>query len=490
MRRALFGLGTAQILLTGAALSAYAVIFTTLAWDSAVILGFGLSMSSTAIVMMMLVERGETRSEHGKAAFAVLLMQDLAVVAFLVLVPILAHTSTHGSSHPIWEHVLAVLGALVGVFLAGRYLLPTALAWATKRHDMQAFAVITFLAVFAAAWVMDLAGASMTLGAFLIGMLLSASDYRYHIESLVAPFKGTLLGAFFIAVGMSIDVSELLTDWAEIILDVGLLLLIKIAVLLILGLAFGLRRSAAVRTAFLLPQAGEFGFVLFGAAAASGLLSPDTFTLALLVIAVSMILTPFMAKAGDRLASLLEAVLAAEEPPAPTVEEVERHVVVVGYDRVGQLLCMMLETLEIPYVAFDMDVDRVRQGKEAGHKIHFGDMREPAVQQSAGVGTSAAVVITLETANEAKRLAISLRQLYEDVSIHVRVHTFDQVDALVAKGIQFARPVYIESTLLFGREVVDSLGVPEEEINDMVESFRRDNYSLVRALATSVAAQE
>ncbi len=137
-----------------------------------------------------------------------------------------------------------------------------------------------------------------------------------------------------------------------------------------------------------------------------------------------------------------------------------------------------------------MDLDRVRQGREAGHKIHFGDMREPAVQQSAGVGTSAAVVITLETINEAERLAISLRRLYEDVSIHVRVHTFDQVDALTAKGIRFARPVYIESTLLFGREVVDSLGVPEAEINDAINSFRRDQYALVRTLATNKPTQE
>ena len=307
MRRLLFGLGSAQMLATAAILGVYLVFLVKVHWQTAIILGFGFAMSSTAIIMTTLQERGALVSEHGRTSFAILMAQDLWVVPVMALVPILAHKTTHATGIPIWQKALLVVGVLAGIFVVGRYLLPAVLGYTAKQRRMDAFGILLFLAVIAASWAVDSVGISMTLGAFIMGMLLSASDYRYQIEAIVAPFKGTLMGLFFIAVGMSIDVGALLHDWSRLLVHVPVVLFLKVAMLTALVLAFGISRSAAVRTGFYLSQAGEFAFVLFGAAVVAGLLSANGHTLALLVVAVSMILTPLMVKAGDQLASRLGA---------------------------------------------------------------------------------------------------------------------------------------------------------------------------------------
>ncbi|MGD8960038.1 MAG: cation:proton antiporter, partial [Desulfobacteraceae bacterium] len=305
MRRLLFGLGSAQMLATAAVLAFYLVFFVKVQWPTAIILGFGFAMSSTAIIMTTLKERGALASEHGETTFAILMAQDLWVVPVMALVPILGHKTTQAVAIPIWEKALLVVSALAGIFVVGRYLLPAALGYTAKERRMDAFGILLFLAVIAAAWAVDRVGISMTLGAFVMGMLLSASDYRYQIEATVAPFKGTLMGLFFIAVGMSIDVGALWHDLSKLLAHVPVVLLIKAVVLTALVLAFGISRSAAIRTGCYLSQVGEFAFVLFGAAALAGLLSATGHTLALLVVAVSMIATPLMVKIGDGLAGRL-----------------------------------------------------------------------------------------------------------------------------------------------------------------------------------------
>ncbi len=283
MRRLLFGLGSAQMLVTAAVLAAYLFLLAKVPWDGAIILGLGFAMSSTAIIMATLGERGELATEHGQTTFAVLMAQDLWVVPVMALVPILAHKATAPTATiPLWEKLSLVVGVIVGIFVVGRYLLPAVLGYCANQRRMDAFGIVLFLAVLAAAWAVDRAGISMTLGAFLMGMLLSASDYRYQIESTVGPFKGTLMGLFFIAVGMSIDVGALLRDWSVLLVHVPVVLFINTVVLIALCLAFGIGRSAAIRTGFYLSQVGGFAFVLLGAAAVAGLLGSQGHTLAML----------------------------------------------------------------------------------------------------------------------------------------------------------------------------------------------------------------
>jgi glutathione-regulated potassium-efflux system protein KefB len=479
MRRLLFGLGSAQMLATAAILGAYLVFLVKVHWQTSIILGFGLAMSSTAIIMTILQERGALVSEHGQTSFAILMAQDLWVVPVMALVPILAHKTAQPSVVPIWQKVLLVVGVLAGIFVVGRYLLPAVLGYTAKQRRMDAFGILLFLAVIAASWAVNRVGISMTLGAFIMGMLLSASDYRYQIEAIVAPFKGTLMGLFFIAVGMSMDVGALLHDWSRLLVHVPAVLFLKVVVLTALVLSFGISRSAAVRTGFYLSQAGEFAFVLFGAAAVAGLLSTEGHTLALLVVAVSMILTPLMVKAGDRLAGRLRDVPA--ETAATPAADLERHVVVIGFDQAGQLISMMLNKAHIPYVAFDQDIDLVRQGKHSGYDVHFGNMYSTVTQQAAGLGKASAAFVSIQESERAEGLALTLRRLYPSLNLYVRVRSLREQDRLALKGINKAATGYIESTLMRGAMLLKDLGMSEVDTSELVKAFQNDNYALVRA---------
>ena len=315
LRRALFGLGAMQVALCGALMAGYARI-TGLPTEAAIILGFGFALSSTAVVVQLLEERGALDTEYGRTTFAVLLFQDLAIVPLLALVPALADqapTAAHGALIPRLLELGAALGAL---YVVGRFLLPAAL----HRVGGDAFPLIAMAAVFGAAWLMQHVGVSMALGTFALGVLLSGSPHRTHVEAIVEPVKGILLGLFFIAVGMSIDVGALPPDGPRLALHLLAVMVIKGIVVFALCLAFGLRWRTALRVGLLLPQCGEFGFVLFGAAVTAGLVTPVQFVYASLVICMSMAVTPLLARLVDRLGTASPAVDGARSSGDPRLD--------------------------------------------------------------------------------------------------------------------------------------------------------------------------
>ena len=397
----------------------------------------------------------------------------------MALVPILAHRTAEATEAPLWVEVSLLVVAIGCIIVVGRYLLPAVLGYTAKRRHMEAFGIVVILSVVGAAWVAEHTGLSMTLGAFLIGMLLSASDYRYQIEATVAPFKDTLMGLFFIAVGMSIDVGALLSDWSTLITHVPTILVLKIVVLIGLTLAFGIGRQAAVRSGFLMSQFGEFAFVLFGAAAVAGVLSTYQLTLGMLAVALSMTLTPLMVKIGGKLAARLGAVSVVEE--AESAADLDRHVVVIGYEEGGQLICLMLERANVPYVAFDRSISRVREGKRSGRNVYFGDINSPVTQQAAGLGRADAAYVTLRDMEQAKAVAVNLQHLYPLIDVYVRVRTFKDQDELVAKGIKHAGTGYIESTLVRGSMLLKGIGIPEADVQELIKDFQRDDYTLIRS---------
>jgi glutathione-regulated potassium-efflux system protein KefB len=482
MRRLLFGLGSLQMLVTASVLGTYLLLFTDASWESAVIGGLGFAMSSTAIIMATLAERGELATEHGQTSFAILMAQDLWIVPVMALVPILAHKTAEATEAPLWEKVSLLMVAIGGIIVIGRYLLPAVLSYTAKRRHMEAFGIVMMLSVVAAAWVAEHAGLSMTLGAFLIGMLLSASDYRYQIEATIAPFKDTLMGLFFIAVGMSIDVGALLSDWPTLMTHVPAILVLKVVVLIGLIMAFGIGRQAAIRSGFLMSQFGEFAFVLFGAAAVAGVLSTHQLTLGMLAVALSMILTPLMVKIGGELAVRLGAVSVVED--AEPAADLDRHVVVIGYEEGGQLICLMLEKVNVPYVAFDRNIGRVREGKQSGRNVHFGDINSPVTQQAAGLGRADAAYVTLREMEQAKAVAVTLQRLYPLLDVYVRVRTLKDQDELVAKGIKHAGTGYIESTLVRGSMLLKGIGIPEADVQELIKDFQRGDYTLIRSAYT------
>ena len=305
LRRALFGLGAAQVVITGALMAGYARLMG-IPTEPAIVLGFGFALSSTAVVVQLLEERGELDTEHGRTTFAILLFQDLAIVPLLALVPALADQAPMPAHGSLVQRIALVGAALVALYIIGRFVLPAAL----QRLTGDAFALIAMAAVFGAAWLMLQVGLSMALGAFAMGVLLSESPYRGEIERVVEPLKGMLVGLFFIAVGMSIDIGSLPPGGPWLALQLLVLVVIKGVVVLALCLAFGLGWRPALRVALLLPQCGEFGFVIFGAAVAAGLLSPMQFVYAALLISASMAATPLLAKLADR--------IGADDQPIPT----------------------------------------------------------------------------------------------------------------------------------------------------------------------------
>ncbi len=479
MRRLVLGLGSLQVALTGVIIGGY-VYLLGVQWQASLILGLGFALSSTAFVMQLLGERGEMATEHGEAGFAILIMQDLSIVPLLALVPLLSESPGAASEQAPWMEAAMVVGAVVGVLVVGRYLIPFALAAAARSRNQEAFIMFAMLSALGAAYVMELVGVSMALGAFLMGMLFSASEYRHQIEASVEPFKGVLIALFFIAVGMSIDVQLLFDQWDEVAKGVAALVTLKVVTLLALGLLFGLSRAAAIRNAFILGQCGEFGFVLFGAAVATGLLTSGEFGLALMLVTMTMIVTPLLAKAGDALADRFGQKTDGADVDEHAADGLSRHVVLVGYGRGGRTIGSMLEKREIPFVAFDIDTDAVSVGKQRGHNVHFGDMTNPEIAKAAGLSEASAVVVTVEDVHHAERVISNVRILCPSASIYARAKDFAGKEELLSSGAGLAVPEAAEGILHLASAMLTGVGTPEDDVRALVADFRRNDYELMQ----------
>ena len=315
LRRVVFGLGSLQVVVTGLAIAAYASLIHE-SWKGALLLGLGLALSSTAFVVQILEERGDMTTEYGTTSFGILLFQDMAIVPLLALVPLLSDQVDMGEPASFLIRLARVVTALGGVVIFGRMVAPWLLDRLARHSNREVFNSVIFIAVIGAALAMELAGLSMALGTFLMGMLLSGSPYRHQIETVVQPFKRVLLNLFFVSVGMSIDVEVLRSAGPMIAAHMLVLLTIKAVLLFGLSYLFGVSRAAALRVAFLLPQCGEFGFVLFGAAVTTGLMTPYGFAGAVLLISMSMAATPLLARLGDKLGGFTAT---NERPPSARI---------------------------------------------------------------------------------------------------------------------------------------------------------------------------
>lgn len=484
MRREVFGLGALQVLLTGAAIAAFEVLYLP-TWQSALIVGLTLALSSTAFVMQMLHAHGETASPHGTTAFSVLLMQDLAVVPLLALVPILSERGALSVGAPLWQRFAIVL-AMIGLVLTfGRYVVPPVLDRLMREQNREGFLLAVMLAVFVAVWAMDLAGLSMALGAFLMGMLLSGSRYHYQIQAQVEPYKGLLMSLFFVAVGMSIDFAAIAEHPLRITAQVALIVLIKILVMFGLGLAFRLGPATATRVAFLLAQAGEFGFVLFGTAKGLRVIGDELFVLGVAVISTSMVLTPLLITLGNRLAARLEPKeltprgLAAWEVPSQ-VSPPRGQVIIGGYGRVGHSVAVLLHQSGIPVLVVDQNPGRVEQGRADGLPVYFGDISDPHLMEAIQMGQAALVILAVDHPRTALRAMTQIRSAYPDLPVIARGKDLEGVGRLIAAGATRAFPEILESSLRLGAEALQILGVAGDDVDRLVEGVRSTRYEVLR----------
>lgn len=481
LRREVFGLGSLQILLSGLAIALYSSLYAA-SWKTALLIGLTLALSSTAFVMQILQERGDITSRHGTTAFAILLMQDLAIVPLLAMVPLLSDRSAI-ASESMGEQLSIILGMLLLVFVLGRYLVPQALERLMRQYNREGFTLVVFMAVLLAAAAMHHAGLSMALGGFMMGMLLSDSRYSYQIQAAIEPYKGLLMSLFFVAVGMSIDLGAIAESPLIFAEHVAAIILIKLAVMFALGIWFGLGRAAATRVAFLLAQSGEFGFVLFGSAKALGVISDTTFVVAVAAISVSMLLTPLLVRLGDLLAERYERKSGANRADRYQFSEdsdSRRRVVIGGYGRVGHAVATILHNSGIPFVAFDTNPVHVSQGKADGYPVFYGDIGDMELLAALHLERAGQVVLTIDHGPTALRAVSHIRNFSPTIPIIARARDMEASSALETAGATSAYPEILESSLRLSAEVLRMAGVGGAEVHELFGEVRRSDYAQVR----------
>jgi glutathione-regulated potassium-efflux system protein KefB len=448
----------------------------------ALLVGLTLSLSSTAFVIQLLQERGEVASKHGTGTFAILLMQDLAVVPLLALAPLLSETAAIASNNTLGNQLLILTGMFAILWLFGAKVVPYALGWLARHDNREGFLLVVLLAVFLAAWAMHQAGLSMALGAFIMGMLLSGSRYNMQIRAHVEPYKGLLMSLFFVAVGMSIDLGGLAERPLEFLAHTGVLIGIKLLVLFPLALLFGYVRADAVRITFFLAQAGEFGFVLFGLALVLQVIDEATFIMAVGVISLSMLLTPLLVRAGDALAMRIEGRRRETEGPMPDLlaPTDERQVIIGGYGRMGHTVATLLKASGISFIAFDSDPKRVAQGRAEGHAVMYGDISDPELLAAAHVQRASLVVLTMDRGATVLRTVTLLSNSYPQVPVIARARDLAACAQLLEAGATQAFPEAIEASLRLGAEALQLAGAPADSVELLMEGVRNRGYALVR----------
>jgi CPA2 family monovalent cation:H+ antiporter-2 len=480
LRRYVFGLGIAQVLATAVALWG---ILRLLGLESpvALVLGGGLALSSTAVVLQVLIERRELATPQGRVAFAVLLLQDLAVVPLLTLVPLLRVPETP---------VLPALGlafvkgalALVLILAAGRLLLRPLLRAVTRGGNPELFTGIVLLLVLGIGWLTEQAGLSMALGAFLAGVLIAETEYRPQVEGDIQPFRGILLALFFMTVGMGVDLT-VLWDRAPVLLGLlGGLLVLKAGILLGLARAFRLGTGTAVAVGLMLAQGGEFGFVLFALARQAGVLSAEVAQVAVLVVGLSMAVTPFLLAASRRVAQRIERSEASHHMLAGDAGDLREHVLIAGYGRVGQTLALLLGSRGTPFVALDLNPERVAEARRHGLPVYYGDASRADVLKAAGVDRAQAVVITVDEPASAGRTVAVLRRLAPELPVLARARDLGQCEELARAGATAVVPEMVEGSLQLVAALLRQIGASADEVEQMLGEFRRETYAQLAGL--------
>lgn len=473
MRRTVFGLGTAQVVVTGLVLAGISMLFG-LTGSGAIIVGFGLALSSTAFGIQILTERGELNSSFGRTAFSVLLLQDLAIVPLLMLV------SFWANEHAILESarfvVLEALLVVAAVIFAGRFLLNPLLHQVAASRSAEVFTAAAVFAVLGIAWLTKQFGLSMALGAFLAGLMLADSRYRHQVIADIQPFRGLLLGLFFMGVGMSINfglIAEL--GWWLLLLVPGLM---ATKALLLWGLSRLMRVEArdSLRASLLLSQSGEFAFVMFGLAMVGGIMAEELFQQLVLIVALSMALTPLAASAESHFRRRQDGRKHAHHVSRAEPDEEARHVIVAGFGRVGRRVVQVLEAGDIPYLGLDADPERVANARSGGVEVFFGDAGRLDVLKAAGAEQAAALVVTLDQREVAARLVSIVHQHYPDLPIYARACDRDHCEQLHKAGATVIISEMLEVGLQLGGSLLKDQGLSGGKVHALLQKMRDGYY--------------
>lgn len=479
LRRSVFGLGLAQVLVTGAVL---AVIGHGLGLSvkSAAVAGLGLALSSTAFVLQMLAEKKQLTTTHGRAAFAVLLFQDLAVIPILAVLPLLGAATMLPDGHQAIVGVLKVVAAIAGLVFGGHFVLRYVLRAIARSGSTEILTATALLVVIGAALLMDLVGLSMALGAFLAGVLLAESEFRHELEANIEPFKRLLLGLFFIAVGMSANVGLIAQIPMQVLAVTAGLLVVKFAVLFALGRLFGHNNECARNLAFVLPQGGEFAFVVFSLAVGQQLLTRELSELLIVVVTLTMAATPLLVLFN-------EGVVSRWLEPAKTREfdriedDTDHQVVIAGFGRFGQVVGRMLAMKRIPFTAIEANPEQLDVVRRFGNKVYYGDVSRVDLLQSAHLNKAKVFVIAINDVTASVRAAETVKRHFPNVPIYAVARDRHHAHLLMDVGITFLIRETFHSALEMGTQVLQALGESEERARRAREVFRaHDEATLAR----------
>lgn len=482
LRRYVFGLGGAQVVISAASMAAIGMWGFGLAWPAALIIGSALALSSTATVLQLMSERGELIQRHGRVCLAVLLMQDLAVAPLLALIPLLS-LSGDGIATTLGLSLAKAVAALIVIVVIARYVLRPFYRAVVVGRSPELFTATALFIVLGTSLLTAEAGLSMALGAFLAGMLLSETEFRHQVESDIMPFRGLFLGLFFITVGMTVDGAVVVRD-IELIgaLLIGLLVL-KSVVVIGLALAFGLPKPVALRTGLALAEGGEFAFVLLGLAVAQGLADPVVAQIVFIVVALSIVITPGLLALGHRLAAFFEK---PEELPegnlAAETEDLSDHVVIAGYGRVGQQIAAILIERGIPFVALETDPHAVRRARREGLPVFYGDASRADMLEAARLDHAKACVITMHKGSGEPALVSILHAHHPKLPIYVRAHDWEHSEELEEAGSSAVVEETAEVSLRLAALVLSSYGVTTEEVRVLTSDMRDDDYAKLKSL--------
>ena len=467
MRSAIFGLGTAQVVLTGLILAAAALAFG-LAWQAALFAGLALSLSSTAFTLQVLEEKGELALRHGRLAFAVLLFQDLAAIPLIALVGLFAVAPGPAAQPMELTAAFKAIGIIVAVVVVGRYVLNGVYRLVARSRVKEAMTASALLTVVGVTLVMQLAGLPASLGAFIAGALLADSDYRHEIAADIAPFEGLLLGLFFTAIGMSLNLNLIRESPNLVLAIVAGLLAIKSLVLFLLGQQVGLEAGPARRLALALSQGGEFAFVLFAAGAQAHVMAEPVADLLSVAVTLSMAATPLLLALDEFIApKAVPQMRAFDELPAK-----DGHVVIAGFGRFGQIVARVLRAKRIPVTALDSNPEQVDFVRRFGAQIYYGDASRPEILEAAQTGKARAFVLAIDDVEASLRTARMVRRNYPHVPIYARARDRRHIHRLMDEGIRIMRRETFLASLDLTREVLRGLGMPEREVRHTVETFQ------------------
>jgi glutathione-regulated potassium-efflux system ancillary protein KefC/glutathione-regulated potassium-efflux system protein KefB len=468
MRKPIFGLGSAQVLVTTMAIGAIAYFVCAQPWQSALVIGLALSMSSTALVLQLLAERGQLNSQYGRSAFSILLFQDIAVLPALALLPLLGGVAAARASGPGGWLAIKFVAVLATVIIGGRYVLRPMLRIVAATGVAEAFTAAGLLVVIGTALLVSQVGLSLSLGSFLAGVLLADSEFRHELEADIEPFKGLLLGLFFITVGMSANLSLVLQKPLLLLALIPGFMLLKLAVLLVIGRISGLSPSAARGLAFSLPSGGEFAFVLFGLAATLGIMDAEYAELLVLVVTGSMILSPLLLLLHDVAFSKKEA----DDRPFDTPEELYPKVIIAGFGRFGQMVGRILRARQIPFTALEASQTQVDFLRRFGNKVFYGDASRLELLRAAHTENAEVFVLAIDDVEASVKTAELIRKHFPRMKIFARARNRQHAFRLMDLDVRYIIRETFVSSLELSEKVLESLGMSKSKAIDTVRRFR------------------